>query len=64
LVLHHELYASVSLVIACLYLILQHFAISGNVSVIISLVTGYLIRMVAVRAKWRLPVFRLLENAK
>lgn len=64
LVLHHELYASVSLIIACLYLILQHFAISGNVSVIISLVTGYLIRMVAVRAKWRLPVFRLLENAK
>ncbi|KRG34801.1 MULTISPECIES: trimeric intracellular cation channel family protein [unclassified Psychrobacter] len=64
LVLHHELYASVSLIIACLYLILQHFAISSNISVIISLVAGYLIRMAAVRAKWRLPVFHLLETSK
>ncbi|WLG13009.1 trimeric intracellular cation channel family protein [Psychrobacter cibarius] len=64
LVLHHELYASVSLIVACLYLTLQHFAVSSNISVIISLVAGYLIRMAAVRAKWRLPVFHLLETSK
>ena len=64
LVLHHELYASVSLIIACLYLILQYFAVSSNISVIISLIAGYLIRMAAVRAKWRLPVFHLLETSK
>lgn len=64
LVLHHELYASVSLIVACLYLTLQYFAVSGNISIIVSLVAGYLIRMAAVRAKWRLPVFHLLETSK
>lgn len=64
LVLHHELYASVSLIVACLYLTLQYFTVSSNISVIVSLVAGYLIRMAAVRAKWRLPVFHLLETSK
>ncbi|WP_010196920.1 trimeric intracellular cation channel family protein [Psychrobacter sp. PAMC 21119] len=64
LVLHHELYASVSLIVACLYLTLEHFTVSGNISIIVSLVAGYLIRMAAVRAKWRLPVFHLLETSK
>ncbi|WP_413190510.1 trimeric intracellular cation channel family protein [Psychrobacter sp. AT9] len=64
LVLHHELYASVSLIVACLYLTLQYFTVSSNISVIVSLVAGYLIRMAAVRAKWRLPVFHFLETSK
>lgn len=63
LVLHHELYASVALIVACLYLALHHYNIDDNISVVASLVVGYLIRMASVRFKWRLPTFNLLEPA-
>lgn len=59
LVLHNELYASVSLVVACLYLTLHYFAIDENITVITSLIVGYLMRMASVRFKWRLPIFQL-----
>lgn len=59
LVLHNELYASVSLVVACLYLTLHYFSIDENITVITSLIVGYLMRMASVRFKWRLPIFQL-----
>jgi len=59
LVLHQELYASVALVASVIYLALLHFGVNDVTSTIITLVVGYLLRMAAVRFKWRLPSFQL-----
>lgn len=59
LVLHQELYASVSLVVAALYLGLLHFGFSDVIATVSALVLGYLMRMASVRFKWRLPTFNL-----
>lgn len=59
LVLHQELYAAVAMLVAGLYLVLQHYQINENLTIIISLITGYLIRMASVRFNWRLPIFQL-----
>ena len=59
LVLHQELYASVSLIVASIYLLLQHYAVDENLAIIVSLIVGYLLRMASVRFNWRLPVFQL-----
>lgn len=59
LVLHQELYASVSLIVASIYLLLQRYAVDENLAIIVSLVVGYLLRMASVRFNWRLPVFQL-----
>jgi uncharacterized membrane protein YeiH len=64
LVLHDELYASVALVASVLYLALLKFGVNDVTSTIITLVVGYLLRMAAVRFKWRLPSFHLeAENS-
>lgn len=64
LVLHDELYASVALVASVLYLALLQFGVNDVTSTIITLVVGYLLRMAAVRFKWRLPSFHLeAENS-
>lgn len=59
LVLHEELYASVALVASGLYLALLEYGISDVTSTAITLIVGYLLRMAAVRFKWRLPSFHL-----
>ncbi|NKF49230.1 trimeric intracellular cation channel family protein [Shewanella sp. WXL01] len=59
LVLHQELYASVALVASALYLLLLEFAIDGVTATVVTLIVGYLMRMAAVRFKWRLPSFNL-----
>ncbi len=59
LVLHQELYASVSLVVAGLYLGLLHFGVSDVIATVSTLIIGYLLRMASVRFKWRLPTFTL-----
>ncbi|CAH8203460.1 conserved inner membrane protein YicG [Vibrio aestuarianus] len=59
LVLHEELYASVSLVASGLYLTLLDFGVNDVTSTIITLVVGYVLRMAAVRFKRRLPSFQL-----
>lgn len=59
LVLHEELYASVSLVASGLDLTLLAFGINDVTSTIVTLIAGYLLRMAAVRFKWRLPSFQL-----
>ncbi|OEF23691.1 trimeric intracellular cation channel family protein [Vibrio rumoiensis] len=59
LVLHNELYASVALVVAVLYLAILHFGFSDLTATVSALVVGYLLRMASVRFKWRLPSFQL-----
>ncbi|MEZ9896712.1 trimeric intracellular cation channel family protein [Vibrio breoganii] len=59
LVLHEELYASVALIASGLYLTLLEFGISDVTATITTLIVGYLLRMAAVRFKWRLPSFYL-----
>ncbi len=59
LVLHDELYASVSLIASGLYLTLVHYNIDEPTRTAMTLVVGYLLRMAAVRFKWRLPSFNL-----
>lgn len=59
LVLHQELYASVSLVASGLYLVLLEYAVDDVTATIVTLIVGYLMRMAAVRFKWRLPSFNL-----
>ncbi|MEZ9305108.1 hypothetical protein BCT94_16570 [Vibrio breoganii] len=59
LVLHEELYASVALIASGLYLTLLEFDISDVTATITTLIVGYLLRMAAVRFKWRLPSFHL-----
>ncbi len=59
LVLHDELYASVSVVASGLYLTLWHFGFDDITSTAVTLIAGYLLRMSAVRFKWRLPSFNI-----
>ncbi|EPP26242.1 hypothetical protein L911_0416 [Vibrio fluvialis I21563] len=64
LVLHDELYASVTLVASGLYLAMLELGVNDVTSTIVTLVVGYTLRMAAVRFKWRLPSFHLeTENS-
>ncbi|MDF4662479.1 trimeric intracellular cation channel family protein, partial [Vibrio parahaemolyticus] len=54
-----ELYASVALITSGMYLALLEFNVPDVTATIITLVTGYMLRMAAVRFKWRLPSFHL-----
>ncbi|GGB47093.1 hypothetical protein GCM10011502_20550 [Oceanisphaera marina] len=56
-VLRHELYASVSLLVALLYLLLRDLGISENINMLASFVVGLSIRLAAIRWHWSLPVF-------
>jgi len=57
LVLKHELYASVSLLVALLYLALEHYQVPEDITLLAVFSTGLAIRMAAVRWHWTLPVF-------
>lgn len=63
LVLHKELYASVAFIAAGLYMAQLHFGISENIAIGVTLVTGFLLRLAAIRFSWQLPVFRIDESA-
>ena len=56
-VLRHELYASVSLVVALLYLELLNQGLSENVTLLAAFSVGLLLRMAAIRWQLSLPVF-------
>lgn len=56
-VLRHELYASVSLVVALLYLALLGQGLSENITLLAAFSVGLLLRMVAIRWSVSLPVF-------
>ena len=56
-VLRHELYASVSFLVAILYLVMIYFDINENINLLVSFVFGLSMRMAALRWSWSLPVF-------
>lgn len=56
-VLRHELYASVSFVVAIIYLGLIYLQINENLNLLISFVLGLGLRLSAIKWKWSLPVF-------
>lgn len=62
LVLRQELYASVSVLAALLYVGLLRVGVVDNVAVIVTLVVGFVLRMLAVIFRWRLPVFHYEES--
>ena len=61
-VLRHELYASVSLVVALLYLALRHQGVSESVNLLAAFSVGLLLRMSAIRWKLSLPVFSYAKS--
>lgn len=63
LVLHHELYASISVMASSLYLTMLNFNVDILVTTVVTLIIGYILRMASVRFKWRLPSFKL-ENGE
>lgn len=56
-VLCHELYASVSLLVAALYLTLRHYGVSEDITLLASFSSGLALRLAAIRWGWSLPVF-------
>ena len=56
-VLRHELYASVSLMVALLYLSLRHFGVDEDLNLLASFTAGLALRLAAIRWHWSLPVF-------
>ncbi len=61
-VLRHELYASVSLVVALLYLALRHQGVNESVNLLAAFSVGLLLRMAAIRWKLSLPVFSYAKS--
>ncbi|AQP44361.1 hypothetical protein RPIT_05665 [Tessaracoccus flavus] len=61
LVLREELYASVSVLSALLFVALLRFGVQENAAVVATLVTGFVLRLLALRFRWRLPVFAYEE---
>lgn len=57
IVLMKELYASVSLLVALLYLGMQHFGIHHDITLLVAFVVGLGVRLSAIYWKWSLPVF-------
>ncbi len=57
LVFQKELYAVVSLGAAALYLVLLHFMVPDWLAVPITVVSGFTVRLLALRFEWHLPRF-------
>lgn len=57
MVLLKELYASVSLLVAVIYLTLLHFHVDHDVNLLVSFSVGLAVRLAAIRWSWSLPVF-------
>ena len=56
-VLRHELYASVSFIVALLFLFFVHESVSENITLLAAFSVGLLMRMAAIRWSVSLPVF-------
>ena len=63
LVFQKELYAGISFASALLYITLQHYVSNNDLIVIATLLTGFSLRMLALRLKLGLPVFHYKHNA-
>ncbi|MGX8942561.1 trimeric intracellular cation channel family protein [Symbiopectobacterium sp. Eva_TO] len=57
MVLRKELYASVSLLVALLYLGLKALQINHDINLLVSFTLGLSLRLAAIRWSWQLPVF-------
>ncbi|MGB2078738.1 MAG: trimeric intracellular cation channel family protein [Vibrio sp.] len=57
LVLHHEFYASVALLVSVLYQALLWWQIDDTLTIILCILVGYCLRMASVRFHWGLPSF-------
>lgn len=62
LVLREELYASVSVLAALLYVGMLRLGAHENLAVIVTLIAGFALRMLAIIFRWRLPVFKYEET--
>ncbi|MCE1241712.1 trimeric intracellular cation channel family protein [Oryzomicrobium sp.] len=56
-VFRHELYASVSLAVCILYLVLRHLGMPMEVNTLVSFAAGLTFRLLAIWRGWRLPTF-------
>lgn len=56
-VLSHELYASVSLLVALMYLGMRELGVQHDLNMMISFAVGLSVRLAAIRWHWSLPVF-------
>ncbi len=52
-----ELYASISILSVWLYLLLEHFQFTLILNVILTLTVGFILRILAVKYDWRVPLF-------
>ncbi|MCK3657549.1 hypothetical protein A4G18_02135 [Pasteurellaceae bacterium Pebbles2] len=62
LVFQKELYASVAFMATCVYLVLHELQIPHDLVVIITLLSGFVIRLLAIYFEWGLPVFDFQEK--
>ncbi len=56
-VLRHELYASVSMLVAMLYLLLIELGVDADITMLAAFGFGLALRLAAIRWSWSLPVF-------
>lgn len=56
-VFRRELYASVSLFVCVLFLVLRAAGVDGDLNMLLCFVLGFGFRMLALRRSWRLPTF-------
>lgn len=62
LVFREELYASISVLTALLFVGLLELGVSSNLTVTITLVAGFVLRMLAIRFRWSLPLFEYEDS--
>ncbi len=56
-VLRHELYASVSMLVAMLYLLMEKLGVNHDLNLLAAFSFGLALRLAAIRWSWSLPVF-------
>jgi uncharacterized membrane protein YeiH len=61
-ILHKELYASVALLVALMYLQMQQMGINEDTTLLASFSVGLLLRMSALKWSWQLPTFTYMPE--
>ncbi|MDM1697204.1 trimeric intracellular cation channel family protein [Thiopseudomonas alkaliphila] len=61
-VLRHELYASVSFLVAILYLVMRAYGVNENLNLLVSFAFGLSMRLAAIKYQWSLPIFSYAED--
>ncbi len=61
-VFRRELYASVSLAVCLLYWLLSAWNVNHDINIAVRFAGGLAFRLLAIRLKWRLPVFSYQER--